>query len=263
LFVVAICLLLSMFEFFLRRRVRKEILRELSLGVHIDGRTVDEIQSELAGYSHRVTDPAKLKIRLHKRREVIPRLLLHYRNVTFSMLKWMAYNGRKRCEDRFMGEFNRRFGEPGKVLVCIGDFSVKGAVSARYHAPTPLRSIVKRFQAAGHHVRLLNECYTSKSCAKCCHNVIKRDGKTLCEDARLAKCMPFLLAPSARPWMARADKRHGLTKCDKCHTVWGRDYNACLNMLYIAIAMARWGLRPLHLPGRRCVFRDQPLPAGR
>jgi hypothetical protein len=212
-------------------------------------RTVNGLQQDLLRHSHRSVDPKALVDRMEARRLVLPMLHQHYRNKVFSAMKWMAYNGYKRCEDRWMNDFTERYGAPGSVLVVVGDFSVKGRVSVRFHAPTPLRSIITRFKKAGHHVVLANEAYTSKFCSNC--RVRVHDGTVNGEvnlAAEVACCETFLEVLSPRPWKSSVRKRHGVTKCNKCRVVYNRDRNACQNIMYIALAMLYLGARPPHLP---------------
>jgi hypothetical protein len=66
-----------------------------------------------------------------------------------------------------MAEFNKKYGPPGRILVCIGDHAQKHKKHLKLQAPAPLKRVIKRFEQAGHRVRLVNECYTSASCCKC------------------------------------------------------------------------------------------------
>jgi transposase len=119
-----------------------------------------------------------------------------------------------------MRGFNAKHGNPGEVLVCVGDFSIRYR-HMRHHAPKPISRVVRRFQKAKHKVRLVNEFYTSKRCCSC--------------KLKSAECEKFFEAPSRRPWRRDYHKLNALVKCGSCGMIYDRDRNASVNMVYAAV----------------------------
>jgi hypothetical protein len=170
-------------------------------------------------------------------------LYQHYRNPVYRIMRTTAFNGRKRADDNFIARFRRDFGN--NALVCIGDYSRKGATSVKFHAPAALSHCVKMFQKAGYTVRFVNEFCTSLNCSQC--RMTADDVVASAAAGGYACCEPFLHVRSPRPFRSSVNKCHGLVKCGRCSTVYNRDHNSAINILYCAVEKWYLGTRPRHL----------------
>ena len=172
-----------------------------------------------------------------------------YEDEAFRRMRLNERINAKRSEDRFMNEFEKKFGGKDDVVVVFGDWS-DGGHTMKNQAPTKgkgMRDVFRRTK--GYDVFLVDEFCTSKKCSSCGHD--------------LDKCKDFERS-SSRPWM-RAQRKtevpHGLLRCknEKCQAsskgltsswkgrLWNRDVNATINMLACAKAAKIGQDRPSYL----------------
>jgi transposase len=209
------------------RRVRRKKAMKV-----IDGKTVQEWETELSKFNRKTLDVGKFKEYLVKKNEVNSKLLPHYEELAYRKMKWGAKVNRRRSEDRMVNRFKAKFGCPEKVVLCWGDWSTRGHM--RFHEPTPGIGLRNVFRRAGYEVLLVDEYRTS--C--CCYN---------CEGGT---CEKFREVRNPRPWRRETRPKvlcHGLLRCKSCERLWNRDRNGSLNILRCAIAARRGETRPAYL----------------
>ena len=122
-----------------------------------------------------------------------------------------------------INNFRKTFGNPDKVLVCVGDWDQKQHL--KYKEPTKGKGLRKIFTKAGYNLFLVDEFNTS---CKCCFNGDDME--------------KFRRRNNPRPWKKDIMLYHGLlrsknvlnNKSDK-HYILNRDFNGAMNIRYKAI----------------------------
>ncbi|KAH9247236.1 hypothetical protein BASA81_015179 [Batrachochytrium salamandrivorans] len=207
------------------RRARTKMARTL-----VEGKTVVDWETELSTFSRKALTVSAAKAYFTKKNEVNAKLLPHYEQEAYRVLKWRAFVNRRRSEDRMVNRFRDKFGD--EVVLGWGDWS-RGS-QMKFLEPTKGVGMRKLFSRAGYEVVLVDEFRTSCTCFAC-------EG---------GACEKFRVVENPRPWM-RAKRpmvlRHGLLRCKTCERLWNRDRNGSLNIMRCAQAARLGGQRPSYM----------------
>ncbi|KAH9252965.1 hypothetical protein BASA81_009121 [Batrachochytrium salamandrivorans] len=209
------------------RRARTKMARTL-----VEGKTVVDWETELSTFSRKALTVSAAKAYFTKKNEVNAKLLPHYEQEAYRVLKWRAFVNRRRSEDRMVNRFRDKFGGKDEVVLGWGDWS-RGS-QMKFLEPTKGVGMRKLFSRAGYEVVLVDEFRTSCTCFAC-------EG---------GACEKFRVVENPRPWM-RAKRpmvlRHGLLRCKTCERLWNRDRNGSLNIMRCAQAARLGGQRPSYM----------------
>ena len=204
---------------------------------HVDGKMVRDHLTELSKFNHKTVDLETFLVWLTKKNATNALLFPHYAQWTYRQMRFRAFQNRKRSEANMINRFKRKFGGPEDTVVCMGDYSKGGGgYHMKFQEPTLRSGMNTIFRKAGYQVLLVDEHRTSKCCFNCKHVD--------------SNCKKFLTVENPRSY--QRDKyptviRHGLVKCTICDTLWNRDRNASLNILYLAQQAFQGKSRPKYL----------------
>ncbi|KAH9258667.1 hypothetical protein BASA81_003169 [Batrachochytrium salamandrivorans] len=207
------------------RRARTKMARTL-----VEGKTV--VAWELSTFSRKALTVSAATAYFAKKNEVNAKLLPHYEQEAYRVLKWRAFVNRRRSEDRMVNRFRDKFGGKDEVVLGWGDWGRESQM--KFLEPTKGVGMRKLFLRAGYEVVLVDEFRTSCTCFGC-------EG---------GACEKFRVVENPRPWM-RAKRpmvlRHGLLRCKTCERLWNRDRNGSLNIMRCAQAARLGGQRPSYM----------------
>ena len=182
----------------------------------INDSTVKELETKLSVMSRKTLNFDKFKEYVKQKNFLNQQLFSFYERDIFRKLSLNGYINRQRTEDKFMNRFNKMFGAPEEVVVGIGDF--EQYKHRKFKEPVKGKGLRNLFRKHGYDIYLVDEHKTSCQC----HN---------CEKGR---CETFRTCINPRPWKkTEIIKRHGLTMCQTCSSLWNRDVNASLNIYHI------------------------------
>ena len=144
--------------------------------------------------------------------------------------RWAASIQKQRAETKMVRklEVDRRITDWSKVVLITGDWSMWGR-SAGWQACSRGKAFLAFFRALGAWVFYVYEARTSKMCSTCQRR-----------DAVMEK---FLRVPNPRVKRQHrtADTTrvlcHGLVQCSRCHVRFDRDWNAAINIRYLALSI--------------------------
>jgi hemerythrin len=125
----------------------------------INGKTIIEIEDQLSDFDSKSNVYADVKEYIKAKNEVNSVLLAYYEKDLYRKLNWYTYINKQKSEAKMINNFKDTFGDPEKVLVCIGDWS-EGR-SMKHMEPTKGKSMRKLFRIAGFHTLLVDEYNTS------------------------------------------------------------------------------------------------------
>ena len=138
-------------------------------------------------------------------------------------------------------EVDRRITDWSKVVVLCGDYSMWGR-SMGWNACSRGKAHLDFFRRLGARVFYIYEARTSMMCSNC--------------QDRGAEMRKFLRVkdPMVKRWKRTADTPtrlcHGLVQCSRCHVRFDRDWNAAINIRYLALAIIyEWHNPPNATPG--------------
>jgi hypothetical protein len=196
----------------------------------IDGMTIKELEATLSPFNKKTLDFNKFKDYIKQKNFINQKLFAFYETYIFRKLNLNAYSNRKRTEDNFMNRFRKKFGKPEEVVVGIGDF--EQYKHRKFKEPVKGKGFRDMFRKHGYNIYLVDEHKTSCKCYKC-------------EEGR---CDTFRYCQNPRPWKQNITiKRHGLTMCQTCSSIWNRDVNASLNIYEIMRSTLIERVRPDYL----------------
>lgn len=217
-----------------RRRVRN--LRAAS--VVADGRSVQEVESDLSKHNARTLDFTRCKAYIADKNRADVLLQAFYHEPCFRLGKFHTHTNRCRSEARMLADFERVHGPPSTTVVAFGDFEQKDHM--KHKPPTMGVGTRRLFRRGGYRVYLVDEHRTSVKCFKCADADAVNENFLYVQDPRRFKQPHPPLLPATR-------KCHAVLRCQTCTTVWNRDVCGALNIGRIAAARVRGTARPAYL----------------
>ncbi|KAL0248670.1 hypothetical protein GEMRC1_003904 [Eukaryota sp. GEM-RC1] len=169
--------------------------------------------------------------------------------------KWSYWKSvyKEKSERKILHRFRQVYGDPTNTWLAIGDWSQSR--HRKYKPPSMGKGSRKLFKKAGYQVLLVNEFRTSLQCHGCSENnddegetetfLKVKDPNFRKKKRRVEKKANRLSAlmnwsswtdeDDKLLWQEEPDevKCWGLVRCKKCHKLWNRDFNSCLNILKI------------------------------
>lgn len=213
----------------------RNIQEELRFNTKIQGKTIKEWETELSKFNNKTLNLTKFQEYV-KAKVMITRIIYSfYEQRLFRQLKWYAFINKKRTERLMLQRFLNTFGNTQNIVIAFGDWEQKKQM--KYKEPTKGKGMRKLFREFGYLVYLVDEFRTSCKCYNC---------KSTESDT--GYCEKFRYCENPRPWKAGEQiLRHGLVKCNTCHSLWNRDVVSSLNIEAIGTS-AKYGTpRPAYL----------------
>ena len=195
----------------------------------IYSKSVEELEKELSNFNSKTLSYEDFKVYLTKKYSVYKKIEKLYRDPLFRKLRLNTYINTQRTEALMLRRFEKKFGKPGEVVICIGDFSRNSTLPN--NEPTKgkgFRRLLKRF---GYELYLVWEYRTSQSCLNC----------------RKGRCVNTIKRKNPRPWKHNIKDVHGLLRCKFCGNFWNRDVHGSKNIHLIAYNTIHGLSRPTHL----------------
>lgn len=182
----------------------------------IEGKTITEYETKLSHYNKKTLNISMFKEYLQKKNQMNHVLFGFYRKEIFRKLKFGSYINTKRAEQRMINEFQKIFGQPEDVVICIGDWEQRQQM--KYKEPTLGKGMRTLFRKNNYKVYLVDEFRTSCKCSNC--------NGGICEKFRVRK----------NPNKKKDEIRlvHGLLRCKSGCGLWNRDRNGSSNIYKIA-----------------------------
>jgi len=189
---------------------------------------VKELEKELSDHSSKTCE-YKSFLEYCKKKNTINRLLFtHYKQKFYRKFKFNMYTNTQKSESKMIKNFAKKFGEPDKCIVTVGDFDKEHMKGKEPIICKRIRLLLKRY---GYSVFLINEFKTSKLCNRCEHETEN-----------------FLMRKPRNKKAKKQEERlvWGLVRCknDKCKLIHNRDVNACKNMQKIVKSVFAINGRP-------------------
>jgi len=200
-----------------------KIIDDDKMKTKIKNKTVKELESQLSKYDSKSCVYKTCLSCLKLKNQINSILYKYYEKDLYRKLKWNGFINRQKSEGKMINNFRKTFGNPDKVLVCVGDWDQKQHL--KYKEPTKGKGLRKIFTKAGYNLFLVDEFNTS---CKCCFNGDDME--------------KFRRRNNPRPWKKDIMLYHGLlrsknvlnNKSDK-HYILNRDFNGAMNIRYKAI----------------------------
>lgn len=208
------------------------------------GLKVKELEARLSSFSKTTLDLEKFKLYVEKKLEFNKLVAPVYHKCIFRKLRLNSFWNGKKNEQRWMKNFQKEFGKPEAVVVCIGDWSQKE--NREGFEPVKGKGLRDMFRKFGYKPHLINEYRTSKKCSVC-QRVGDEEG---C-------CHKFRKCVNPRRGQCDIVMRHGLVMCNTCARYWNRDENSASNIYILAKAIIEGRDRPVYL---RRGNPEQPQP---
>ena len=182
----------------------------------IQGKTIIEYETELSNFNRKTLDITKFKEYIQSKNRTNYILFGFYAKQLFRKLKFGRYINTKRSEIKMISNFQKIFGNPDEVVICIGDWEQKKQM--KFKEPTLGKGMRTLFRKNNYNVFLVDEFRTSCKCSNCNGGV--------CEKFRIRK----------NPKPKKDDIRlvHGLLRCKSGCGLWNRDRNGSSNIYKIA-----------------------------
>jgi hypothetical protein len=147
--------------------------------------SIEAIETELSKYNASTCDfinfKAYLKIKLQSNKLLISK----YQSEIYRKYKWYGYINRQKTEQQMINGFKKKFGEPDKVCILIGDWDERGKYM-KGKPPTKGIGIRRLFRKANYNLLLVNEYNTSCKLYKKGNNLVK------CRDLRTPLALKML-----------------------------------------------------------------------
>jgi hypothetical protein len=182
----------------------------------IQGKTIIEYETELSNFNRKTLDITKFKEYIQSKNRINHILFEFYAKHLFRKLKFGRYINTKRSEIKMISNFQKIFGNPEDVVICIGDWEQKKQM--KFKEPTLGKGMRTLFRKNNYKVFLVDEFRTSCKCSNC--------NGGMCEKFRIRK----------NPRPKKDDMRlvHGLLRCKSGCGLWNRDRNGSSNIYKIA-----------------------------
>lgn len=212
-----------------------------------------EIETELSKYNSKTCSYKKFLEYVRKKNEINRKLSGLYEDKIFRKLKLNTYTNTQKSEQKMVRNFENKYGNGENTVVIMGDYD-KGSYNMKGKEPAINKRVRKILRKNKYKVYLINEYNTSKLCCKC-HNEVEN----------------FLIRKSKKPKKINQNELvFGLVRCKnvKCRqeridsgdkyngSIYNRDTNAVLNMLYIMNSLKDSGERPEKYKRNSCVLDD-------
>ena len=182
----------------------------------IQGKTIIEYETELSNFNRKTLNLDRFKEYIQSKNRINHILFGFYEKQLFRKLKFGRYINTKRSEIKMINNFQKIFGNPEDVVICIGDWEQKKQM--KFKEPTLGKGIRTLFRKNNYKVFLVDEFRTSCKCSNC--------NGGICEKFRIRK----------NPTPNKHDMRlvHGLLRCKSGCGLWNRDRNGSSNIYKIA-----------------------------
>ena len=182
----------------------------------IQGKTIIEYETELSNFNRKTLNLDRFKKYIQSKNRINYILFGFYEKQLFRKLKFGRYINTKRSEIKMISNFQKIFGNPEDVVICIGDWEQKKQM--KFKEPTLGKGIRTLFRKNNYKVFLVDEFRTSCKCSNC--------NGGICEKFRIRK----------NPRPNKDDMRlvHGLLRCKSGCGLWNRDRNGSSNIYKIA-----------------------------
>ena len=222
-----------------RKETKSKKYRNLLLRMKhhkIQGKNIYAYESELSQFNRKTLHIDKYKEYLTAKNHCNQVVGSFYQRELFRKLKFSSYINTKRNEQKMINNFRKTFGEPDKVVICIGDWEQRKQM--KYKEPTIGVGMRTLFRKNNYQVLLVDEFRTSCRCSKCEGGI----------------CEKFL--PRMNPKPNKEDIRlvHGLLRCKSGCGTWNRDRNSASNIYKIASNALHNMARPSYLCREQCIM---------
>jgi hypothetical protein len=185
----------------------------------IDGRRVVDWETDMSAYNKKTLNFEAFKTYIKHKNALNLKLAPFYNKYIFRKLKLGSYSRRQITEARMLKRFEKLFGPPDKVVICIGDWEQRQ--HRRFKEPVKGKGFRKLFRRAGYRLYLGDEFRTSCKCSAC-------------SSSEHGVCSTFRMVDNPKPYREGRILRHGLVKCQTCSRLWNRDTNASSNIWKVA-----------------------------
>jgi hypothetical protein len=182
----------------------------------IQGNTIIEYETELSNFNRKTLDITKFKEYIQSKNRTNHILFGFYAKQLFRKLKFGRYINTKRSEIKMISNFQKIFGNPDEVVICIGDWEQKKQM--KFKEPTLGKGMRTLFRKNKYKVFLVDEFRTSCKCSNCNGGV----------------CEKFRIRENPRPKKDDMRLVHGLLRCKSGCGLWNRDRNGSSNIYKIA-----------------------------
>ena len=224
-----------------RNKKYLKITDKINKTTKINGKTVKEIESELSKHNSKTCDFNEFIDYLKIKNKINKCLFDQYQKRIYRKLKWNRFINTQKSESKMVKNFEKKFGSPKNTNVIMGDYD-KGNNHMKGKEPCITKRLRRILRLSGYNVYLINEFRTSKLCSNC-HCEVEN----------------FLKRKSQRPKDGNKDILiWGIVRCTnlKCKqipvqnkkvfvgSIFNRDMNAVLNMMYIVETLIKTGKRP-------------------
>lgn len=199
--------------------------------------SIRDIESHLSKHDSKTVDMGRYKAYLRVKNEANIYLCKFYGQELFRKMKLRTKVNRQRSEQLMINHFKEKFGGPDEAVISFGDFSTGD--HKKFHEPVKRKGLRTLFRRAGYQVYLFDEYRTSCRCFNCGSQGVE------------GTCETFRVVSNPRPFRSENVYRHGLVRCSDCQTVWDRDKNSSLNILFGSISVVEGKGRPKYL-ARSC-----------
>jgi hypothetical protein len=195
----------------------------------IQGKNIYAYETELSQFNRKTLHIDKYKEYLTAKNHCNHVVGAFYQRELFRKLKFSCYINTKRSEQLMMNNFRNKFGEPDKVVICIGDWEQRK--NMKFKEPTIGVGMRTLFRKNNYQVLLVDEFRTSCRCSKCEGGI----------------CEKFL--PRINPKPKKEDIRlcWGLLRCKSGCGTWNRDRNSASNIYKISYHAIHNKARPSYL----------------
>ena len=184
----------------------------------IDGRKVADWETDMSAYNQKTLNFEAFKDYIGHKNKLNFKLQEFYTHYIFKKLKLGSYIRRQITEARMLKRFEKLFGPPDKVVICIGDWEQRQ--HRKFSEPVKGKGFRTLFRKAKYKVFLVDEYRTSCRCSACS----RKDGV----------CSTFRMVKNPKPKTKGRIECHGLVKCKTCSRLWNRDINSSSNIHKIA-----------------------------
>jgi hypothetical protein len=179
----------------------------------INGESVVVWETDMSAYNKKTRDFEAFKTYIEQKNDLNLRFAPFYNQYIFGKLKLGSYIRRQITEARMLKRFEKLFGSPDKVVICIGDWEQKQP--RKFMEPVKGKGFRNLFRNAHYKLYLADEFRTSCKCSACDEH---------------GDCSTFRKVDNLKPYRDGRILRHGLVKCQTCSRLWNRDTNASSNI---------------------------------
>jgi len=197
----------------------------------IDGRRVVDWETDMSAYNKKTLNFEAFKTYIKHKNAMNLKLAPFYNKYIFRKLKLGSYSRRQITEAWMLKRFEKLFGPPDKVVICIGDWEQRQ--HRRFKEPVKGKGFRNLFRRARYKLYLGDEFRTSCRCSFC--------------NSEHGVCSTFREVDNPKPFREGRILRHGLVKCTTCSRLWNRDTNASSNIWKVARNAILGLARPAYL----------------